>query len=436
MFHARGRPPTGDDGNDPQASRCEKRFKDCAVRVTFGPVAPRVGIPVLFALMVGGRVSMAAPPAAVPLHIDFTGPAGCSDVGAFYAGVLARTDRARRARAGEQGSRFRVRLTRAGGKVYGELSLGADRRGSSTRKVEGRSCKEVVEVLSLTVALALDSRAGSPPAGVAPPPSRAPPPELPPSPSTGSGPAPVASSPREDPPGATPRPAESPPPPESTPPPPPPPPPSPEPMPVAEPAAPPPTPEVATPPNDPPLIVHPGDDPGARVYAVAVRVQTVVANVVSPYVNLGGALSLWVTGRRGERVPPGLGIALLYAPNDVLLPAPDVVVRWTALALTACPPLGFRGFIHVQPCLLGVGGWLGATERAVSHPLSAGRTWWSAGGLLRTSVPLGRRFAVDLDVGISAPLVKRRFILTSPQTTVGETPAVSVFAGIGVSYSL
>lgn len=399
-------------------------------------MATRVGIVVL-ALMVLGRASSGAPSPPQPLHVQFTAPPGCSHVGAFYAGVMARTDRVRPARPGEPGPRFRVRLTRTGTKVHGEVSLSADRNGSSTRKVDGRSCKEVVEALSLTVALALDPRAGrAAPGGPAPPPAAS---STPPTSSTSV--APGAAAPRAEATGSTPPPPEpAASPPEAAPPPPDPRPDAPAnpvaataPPPVAKPVIPS---EVPAPPRAAAVAARRVDTRAPRTYVVDLGAQAVAANVVSPYVSLGASLSLWVTGSRGEKVPPAVGIALLYLPNDVLLPPPDVVVRWTALALTACPPVGFRGFIRIQPCLLGMGGWLAATETAVSHPLSAGRSWWSAGALLRAALPLGGGLAVDLDLGITAPLLKRRFVLDAPQSTVGETPAVSLLAGIGVSYSL
>ncbi len=342
------------------------------------------------------------------------------------------------------GTTFKVRLMRVGARVHGELSVTAAGGDRSARRVDGESCTEVVGVLSLTVALSLDPAAGyrANPVVSGPPLSGAPtaalPPSALPSPPASPGSAPPAStspSPTTQvasPPVASPSPAVSAARPPA----------QPVPSPtgsVAEPSAPP----AGSPPSTESAIAtaqvetpRPPDDQPPRATRVNLGARALVAHVVSPYVSLGGALSLVVTSRRSEEVPPALGIALLHAPNDFLVPSPDVVVRWTALALTACPPLGFAGRVQIQPCVLGMGGWLTATERAVANPLSVGRAWWSAGAVLRTTIPVGGGFSIDLDVGATVPVVKRRFIVTSPDSTVGETPSISAVAGIGVSRSL
>ena len=186
----------------------------------------------------------------------------------------------------------------------------------------------------------------------------------------------------------------------------------------------------------PPDVLPPPDRKRERTTGVDLGARAVVSQVVSPYFSLGGAVSVVLTRNRVDEPPIALGVALLHVPNDFLLASPDVVVRWTAVALTACPPIGLGGRFQIQPCLLGMGGWLTAREQAVANPSSVGRTWWSAGALVRATLPLGGGFSIDLDVGVSVPFVKRRFIVTSPDSTVGETPSVSTVAGIGVSRSL
>ena len=85
--------------------------------------------------------------------------------------------RARRAAPGEDALHLGVRLTRVGNKVRGELRMMDGPGDGDTRRVDGESCDAVVEVLSLTAALALIAQ----PQHATPPPP-APPPRTPPPP--------------------------------------------------------------------------------------------------------------------------------------------------------------------------------------------------------------------------------------------------------------
>ncbi|XYH94093.1 hypothetical protein ACMHYB_40530 [Sorangium sp. So ce1128] len=140
-------------------------------------------------LVVLGWSSAAAAPAPIPIRIDFDAPPDCSTADALYDGIRARTDRVRLAEQGEDGWEVRVRLTRAGPKVHGELRVIHERGETDTRTVDGSSCDIVVQALSLTAALAVDevveetaaisAPVASPP--VAPPP-KPPPPAVAPAP--------------------------------------------------------------------------------------------------------------------------------------------------------------------------------------------------------------------------------------------------------------
>ncbi|HTN85925.1 MAG TPA: hypothetical protein VL242_19630 [Sorangium sp.] len=134
-------------------------------------------------LVVLGWSSAAAAPAPIPIRIDFDAPPGCSTADVLYEGIRARTDRVRLAEQGEDGWEVRVRLTRVGPKVHGELRVIHERGETDTRTVDGSSCDVVVQALSLTAALAVDEvveeTAAAPPP--VPPPPVAPPPKPPPS---------------------------------------------------------------------------------------------------------------------------------------------------------------------------------------------------------------------------------------------------------------
>jgi hypothetical protein len=329
----------------------------------------------LIAALVAGKQTGPAAPAMIPIQVEFDAPSGCSDPEAFYAGLFARSDRARRAVNGEESVHLGVRLTRVGTKVHGELRVG-DGRDIDTRTIEGANCDEVVEVLSLTAALALH---------VVPRPQPAPPPPLPP--------------------------RASPPPP------------------VATPAPPPPPP----PPTAPPIVVvETPPPPRPRAVRFELALGAVAAAVVTPYLNTGGALS----ARLAHEVPDGLGVrgglALLYVPNDLLRSPDELGVRWTAISASLCPGIGRGGTIRIQPCAQAIGGWLWVEERAVTNPETAKRSWWSLGGTLRADAALGAGFRLEAELGLAIPLVKRRFVTTTPERTVGETPAVSPQFGFGL----
>jgi hypothetical protein len=349
---------------------------------------PLVADVVLVALLVAANPAVGSKPSAIPIQVEFDAPAGCADAEAFYAALFARSGGARRAASGEDSVRLGVRLTRVGSKVRGELRVGDGE--SDLRTVEGASCDEVVEVLSLTAALALHEA----PRLVQPPPAR-PPPRPAPAPPP---PAPVV-----------PVPAPAPPPP------------------------PPPPPQVPAPVAPPPVVVVAPPPPRPRVYKLELAVGAVVARVVTPYFNAGGA----VAARLGHHPPGGLGysvgLSFLYAPNDLVGTPDKVAVHWTALAVSGCPGWGWtRGSITLRPCAQLMAGLLSAEALALTNPRSVQRSWWSLGALLRADALLGAGFRLELEAGLALPLVKRTFITTTPEETVGETPFLSPQFAVGV----
>lgn len=133
-----------------------------------------------FALVVAlGAPDPASPPAPIPLRIAFEAPSDCSSLEAFYQGVRARTERVRLAEPGESATEIRVRMSQAGGSTHGELRMQGEKGETDTRRVDGGSCDEIVEALSLTAALALDPAARVAPAPAAAP-EASPPPKPPP----------------------------------------------------------------------------------------------------------------------------------------------------------------------------------------------------------------------------------------------------------------
>src|SRR5438045_2911658 len=127
-----------------------------------------------------------SPGVGAAVRIQWNAPAGCSDADAFFSGIQARAEGVRRAQAGEPALRLEVHLERTSSpKVHGELRMADERGRFELRRVDGATCDEVVDALSLTVALALGTPTlgtptlGTPtlgPSAVAPAPAKSGPP--------------------------------------------------------------------------------------------------------------------------------------------------------------------------------------------------------------------------------------------------------------------
>ena len=375
------------------------------------------------------------------MRVDFDAPAGCGSAEAFRRGVAARLEHAA-ASAEVPPARIQVRLTRDGDRVVGELRLSHEPGPADTRTVEGATCDEVVDVLALTAALALQPASRAAPRPTAPPATRAPAKDTSAAATRNNAARGTAASPAAGPrpgPPAPPRaareaPAAAPPPPAP-------------PVEVAAPpppAPPPPPREAPAPPSAPaPLVARPAPPPRSpsdtylEVGAGAALARILSSSVGSgPGPNLGGGVMLGLAHARKDRVPLSLRLGWLYLPNDFLLPGTDVVDRLYAFTLTACPGLGLRhGALDVQACAHGVGGWITA-RGAVTNPRSASHSWFAGGALLRGAADLGAGFSLELEAAVDAPLFHRQFFTTTPLETVADTPPVSLLVGIGLSRRL
>ena len=111
-------------------------------------------------------------------------------------------------------------------------------------------------------------------------------------------------------------------------------------------------------------------------------------------------------------------------------------MRWTAVALTGCPPWSLGRTLTLQACAQGIGGWLTATGKNIDHPNTVGHSWWSVGALLRAGAHFGGGFALELEVGATVPLVERRFYLDTMDHPVGNTPTIAPVVALGLSRAL
>jgi hypothetical protein len=377
-----------------------------------GAVPVGVGLLAVVVLAQAG-VSSAVP---IPIRVDFDAPAGCADADAFYAGVSARLARARRARPGESATRLIVRLTRVGGKVHGELQLGGGGGESETRRVDGATCQEVVQVLALTAALAINHPAAAAPATSA---AEKPEPAVPVAPRAAPEPAASPGLPATPAPAPTPGPPNAPPPPVETP----------APTPPAPPAA------VVSPAVPPPPA--PRYSPAPRPTGFEVAAGLVATELLSSSLSAGAGISARLAGTARGGLTPSAALALVFLPADLLQSGDDLGVRLTAVAATGCPGWALRYRVEVEPCVRAALGLLSATDHSVTNPRAVDRSWWSAGALLRATSALGDSgFTLELTAGVDVPLIKRSFVTTTPARSVGQTPTLSPAMTLGVVHSL
>jgi len=355
-----------------------------------------VGVLLLPVIIASGLSSAAQLQEPTPIRIEFDSPPGCSNVDAFYEGVHGRTDRVRRAGEGEKAVQIRVRLFRGGTTTKGELRLSDQSGDTESRKVEGSTCDEVVEALSLTTALALDPSAKL---------------------STRTGPNTTPDSAAATPTDGSASATSS----------------------TTAPSLPP----TATKPQPPQKTIPVAPFAGGAIQApsrserthVDLAVQAVAATVVTSGISFGGAIGARVILPWQIQGTSSVGLTLLHARNDWLKAADLASVQLTALSLTGCPwRVRANSWLELEPCMTGTGGWLVASGLAVSHRETVGRTWWSAGLSGAASAALVGRFRLELNVGVTVPLIRRKFVTISPDQMVGETPWVATLASAGLAY--
>jgi hypothetical protein len=355
---------------------------------------------VLLAASAGGPVE--AQTESRPIEIRIDGPEGCSSADAFFNSLRSRTTRVRPASEDESRTIIDVRLSRERGRVQGELRVLDDGGQTDTRKVEGASCDEVVQALSLSVALALDPSAlfsPAPPAAIAPgpasdravddtvndtPDSRAPDSAKPDAPSEPRKPVEVRK-PVE--PGATVPPAAS--------------------------------------PDTRPL---PRIELAAQVIGLAM-----LADGMSPGVGVSVRKPLF-PGNTFFR--PSFGLGILYARNHILHTPTYAESTLAGATVQLCPLQAPVGLVTVRPCVVGLAGRLSVRGSQLPHVNTVDHLWLSGGMTLNVAVYVGAGLSIELEAGFTAPLPKRRFFASAPTNIVTETPTLSPLAGLGLLYGM
>jgi hypothetical protein len=324
------------------------------------------------------------PEGPTPINVEFVAPAGCSSLDSFYRGVRARTDRVRLAGAGEQGVQIRVQVFRVGTTIRGELRIGDHQEESETRRVDGVSCNEVVEALSLTAALALDPSA-SLLSGRDARPHDEPSVIVPQSPENTHSVTPASSN-------------------------------------ASAPLQPLPMPYV-----------------GARSWlrGVDVSAQALVASYMTHGLMLGPQVGIRLLAPAGRGFQIVTGVQGFHVSNELAGSASSAVFGLTGAALTFCTISNpMSGRFEVGACAFARGAWLHASAVGLSNPKSVDRSWWALGGEAMGTLRMYGQWRFELSAGLAVPLLSRAFNTGVPaqEREVGSTPIVAVQAGLGLSY--
>ncbi len=257
------------------------------------------------ATTVPGLVAPDSAQVAKPVQVEFNAPAGCSSAEAFFGSLRSRTDQVRQADPGEPHTTLQVRLLRTRGHILGELRVVDDRGGADTRKVQGASCDDVVQALSLTAALAVD------PSALLSAPATAP-----------EAPTPTAEAIVKEPPAAK------------------------QPTVAKVPAM------VAVPTTAEVVASH----ATLLVPGFELGVGPMGGTLLASSAGLGATVtSRWTLADRGV-LRASFGLAFIYLRNDAVQTPGAVRIVLTGLAATACPLRASTSIITFEPCALLLGG--------------------------------------------------------------------------------
>lgn len=324
--------------------------------------------------------------AAEPIRFEYDAPASCPGEDAFIAQVLARTQLARRAVAGEVARSFAVSVWTRGASVVGRLTVGSASGERSERTVSASNCTDLVGALALVAALTVDPAASTAPLVPAAPPA-------PPAPPT--APAPVSPAPREPAPRRTPR------------------------EPVRSPAAP--ARQAHTP------------NPWSGSAGVLVGLTGAVAPEPLPLLGIFAS----VARREGGVLEPAVGVSIQAGRVTATNSTSNVTFTWVAGRLDACP-IAWRPWqsLALRPCAALDAGMLRAdpdASSALATRQGQSRIWLSADALARVEWHSGL-LLLRLEGGARFPLVRDRFVFNRAgggENPVHDVPALGGFAGAG-----
>lgn len=311
-----------------------------------------------------------------PVQVEFDAAAGCANANDFFTSLRFRTHLVREATGDEARTTLQVRLLGMRRYILGELRMVDDRGQTDTRRVQGANCDDVVQALALAAAVALDPSVLLP--------------------ATVTIPAPAPTGPAAPPPAIAPAVEES--------------------VNMRKPAG--------------PL------SPSAS--RIEPRYELGVASVGSALLSSGISPGVTIFGRwtpaGGGRFRPTLGLAVTYLRNDLLGSPGAAQASLTGLIVTACGMAWGASIVTVEPCGLVIAGLFSVRGHQVVRTSSVDLLWLSAGAVLRTQAHLGHSFVLDLEAGVSVPILSREFYTTLPSHVVEKTPTISPMVDLGLAY--
>ena len=250
------------------------------------------------------------------------------------------------------------------------------RGGTDTRRVQGANCDDVAQALSLAAAVALDPSVLLP--------------------ATVTLPAPATTAPAN------------------------------------------PLPTIAPTVVEPVDVRKPADSTSSRAFQSDPHFQLGTASVGSVLLSSGISPGMAVFGRwtpaGSGRFRPTVGLAVTYLRNDVLQSPGAAQASLAGLVVTLCGLGWGASIMTMKPCGLVMAGLLSVSGQQAVRTSSVDLLWLSVGAVARTAVRLGRGFSLDLEVGVSAPFLRREFYTTLPSHVVEKTPTLSPMAGLGLNY--
>ncbi len=328
----------------------------------------------------------------VAIRVNYDAPNECPNAAAFYDAVSARTDHVRPAVGEEPRLDVTVRVTRDARGFAGEVREVVNGKESAVRSMDGQTCKEVVEALSLTVALSIDPNAHAP----APKPPSTPAP----SPVTSRGTSSQTQNSSEK---CREPPVENPP-------------------------------EVASEGlTERPSAALPVGGAATPLH-LEIGLGVLGTLVDTAGFSLGGGLFASVLRESSASTSSSFQVALAFASTGFPNSPSDHRARFGALSLDACPWRRRFSDVELAPCALASLGVLEVTGRGVSDAKTVDRAWFSAGLDGQLSWLLGHGWAFEGALGGTVPLVRRRYFTSDAEHVVAQTPVVSPLVRLGLGF--
>jgi hypothetical protein len=91
----------------------------------------------------------------------------------------------------------------------------------------------------------------------------------------------------------------------------------------------------------------------------------------------------------------------------------------------------------LEPCFSGIAASLRAEGVGFDRVQVAARAYWGAGGSITARFPLAVEPGLGLEggIGITLPLVERRFVASNPERRLGETARIAAAGRLGAFWA-